>query len=1684
MQEQTTSNHYPRLIGRILLKTLLFIVLFVILVLILLFTPPVQKFLTGKVQNYLSNKLETKVEIKRIAFGLSGNLHLKEIYVEDRQKDTLLYGELISANVALLKLFSNEVQVKDIELHNVYANIKRILPDTAFNFQFITDAFITEQPKDADTAKTAPLKLNVNNLTLDNVRFRYNDVITGSDMFGRVGNLSVAIVNFDPITSDYNLSSIIGRNITADIKQNKPLLESIAADKQTADPINFQLGTLDLSRVALRFDNDVSSFYSTYSIGRIKAEGRNLDLNNNIIDLEHLELTNANTVIRLGRSEGARVAEANIKKELEEQQQKGWTFRAASVEINNNNIKFDNENQPRTKYGMDYAHLDAKALNLHTENLVISEDSIGGRISKGSFREKDFILEELRGDLLYAYNQSYLKGLYLKTPGSVIRRDAILDYASFDELLNNFDRTVMNVEIVNSRLQVKDILTFAPQLRSNQAFRNPDAIWDLDLVGTGTLNHLKLEVVKFNGLRNTVIDASGTLTNIMNPDMAGGNFNIRRLSTSQTDIALFTGQRLSTAEINLPETFNINGTLRGNAGQLNTNLNINSSAGSLTVNGDFSGLSDPERIRYNARVKTSGLALGRILRQEPMMGSVTGNFVFNGSGLTPNSIATQFTGDISSLGYNRYRYNNISITGNLKGQTFVANLDVNDPNADLDIRASGSFGTNTAFRVEGMIDSIKTLPLNFTTDPLVFRGRINGDVTNLNPDYLDADILITDALFVSAEERLVLDTVQLVSGHTDSSSFIHLRSALATASIEGQYRFSELGTIIQSSIEPYFSVSTARTTPRLQPYNFRFSADVTYHPVLSTFIPGLVSMEPLHAEGSFVSGQGVNGTLTTSQLSLNGNEVSGLNVQILTTENGLELRGNAGHLKSGTIDVYNTRLNATARNNIIDFNLGIDDAASTNKYYLSGLIRQPSQGTYAISLRPDSLLLNYDLWTVPQENQIIIGSTNISASNFVLQRGNQKLSIQTIAGTGRNPLQVSFTDFQLATITGFMRADTLVADGRINGQVTFQDLAQQPAFTSSLTISDLNFQRDTLGDLNLVVNTDAGNRYNTNLKLTGRENDVVMTGYFTPAGNTLDLNLDLDIRQLNLNTVEGATNKALSNASGSINGQVRIRGNTASPVVRGDVNFNNASFAMNVLGSQFFIDKESLSVTENGLRFNSFTIRDSANNRLDINGDILTSDFTSYKFGFTVSANNFLILNSTRQKDRIYFGRLNISSDLRVSGTDVNPVVDGNITVNDGTNLTIVVPQEEPGVVQREGVVEFVNFTSPEMDTLFRGYDTLNVSGILGMDIAANIEILKEAILNVIVDEANGDFLNVQGEAVISAGIDPSGKITLVGNYTLNEGGYEISFDLLRRKFAIERGSTITWTGEPTAAELNINAKYIANTPPLDLVQDQIAASTPAIRNTYLQRLPFEVRLNLTGELLRPTIDFDIVLPDNRNYGVSNDIVTLVQARLSQLRQDEGSINKQVFALLLLGRFVGENPLESSGGNFDVGNYARQSVSKLLTAQLNQLAAGLVGGVEIDFDVASTEDYTTGERRNRTDLNLGLSKRLLNDRLRVTVGSNFQLEGPQNSNQRDNNIAGNVALDYQLSKDGRYMLRYFRRNQYEGVIDGYIIENGLSFILSVDYNRFSEILKRKRQRVTRTGTTAERTENQEAPANE
>ncbi|WP_412677572.1 translocation/assembly module TamB domain-containing protein [Bergeyella porcorum] len=43
---------------------------------------------------------------------------------------------------------------------------------------------------------------------------------------------------------------------------------------------------------------------------------------------------------------------------------------------------------------------------------------------------------------------------------------------------------------------------------------------------------------------------------------------------------------------------------------------------------------------------------------------------------------------------------------------------------------------------------------------------------------------------------------------------------------------------------------------------------------------------------------------------------------------------------------------------------------------------------------------------------------------------------------------------------------------------------------------------------------------------------------------------------------------------------------------------------------------------------------------------------------------------------------------------------------------------------------------------------------------------------------------------------------------------------MIKRKFEVQKGSTITWTGEPMLAQLDMTAIYTTNAAPIDLLQN------------------------------------------------------------------------------------------------------------------------------------------------------------------------------------------------------------------------------------------------------------------------
>ncbi|HUP12714.1 MAG TPA: AsmA family protein, partial [Niastella sp.] len=225
---------------KITFKIFLGIVALLLLIAVLVQTPPVQNFARKKVQAWLQTKLNTRFEIGRLRIGFPSSVTLEKIYVEDKTKDTLLYGGRIKADISLFKLIKSEVEIGDLRLEDLTAKIKRQLPDTVYNFQFIIDAFVSEQKKPANPADTAAaIKMSLDNLYLDNIRFLYQDTISGNDWAIQLHHFNSNIKKFDLDKQSFDVPFIVLDGLTARMYQSKPLVtvEDVVNNDSAVSPM-------------------------------------------------------------------------------------------------------------------------------------------------------------------------------------------------------------------------------------------------------------------------------------------------------------------------------------------------------------------------------------------------------------------------------------------------------------------------------------------------------------------------------------------------------------------------------------------------------------------------------------------------------------------------------------------------------------------------------------------------------------------------------------------------------------------------------------------------------------------------------------------------------------------------------------------------------------------------------------------------------------------------------------------------------------------------------------------------------------------------------------------------------------------------------------------------------------------------------------------------------------------------------------------------------------------------------------------------------------------------------------------------------------------------------------------------------------------------------------------------------
>ncbi|MFI5161578.1 MAG: translocation/assembly module TamB domain-containing protein [Sphingobacteriales bacterium] len=1666
-------------VGRIALKTVLWIigsVLFLLLLIIILIqVPAVQNFARKKAVTFLENKIHTKVKIGHISIGFPKTIVLDSVYFEDQKKDTLFAGDEMRVDISMFKILHHVVEVNEIDLKGITTNINR-RPDSVFNFDYITKAFASEQKKPVKpTDTTSTMKFSVGKIILDRINISYKDATTGNNVKFILGHFDTNIKDFDMDKMKFTIPKITMSGVDAKIIQT-PAGSSIAkaATVDTATtPINMtlKLGTIDLSKI--KVDYETNEMVAKVDLGKFLVEMNKLDLKNQLVDVGNISLDDTHASLTFAKPQTVKKAVVKIVKKLDTlvakpQSGKGWAAVLRKIVFSNDNIQFDNNAQKPIGKGLDFAHMNIRNLNADLENLSYNPDTISGKINNLKFSEKSGLnIKEFHTAFLYGPHTSYLNNLYLETPQTVLQKHVEIGYPSLANISNDLGQLRINADLDGSRLGLKDVLLLVPTMSSMEPFKSsPNSVFRINGRVIGKVNDLSIPSLEISGLNNTHIKASANIKGLPDISKTYADLNIDDLNTSRSDISKLVAANMIPSSVSIPENLNLKGSFKGSMKNFNTKMTLRSSVGAVDINAMMKSGKRKGSEVYSANIKTNNLNVGALTKQPQMVGNITLDANIKGTGTDPKKASLQFSGDIASAYLKGYTYKNLVLKGTAVNGSYTANARMKDPNINFSLDAKANMNKKyPSVYSTLMVDSINFQKLKLTSTNIRFHGKVVANVPTADLNYLNANIKATDLLLVDSGRRIKIDTVSLISTANADSSTLRLKTPMLTARMAGKYKLPEIGTAMQDVLDQYFNRAVANTAakpkPKYSPEQFAFNVRLVKTPLVTQFAPTLKQLDPVVIGGYFNSQTGdlvLNGSMPKIVYGTNVINNVKLAINTLNTkQDALNYSLTADEIKvSSSIDLLYSSVTGSVNNDKLNLLLQVRDAAKKERYRIAGIFSiLPDE--YEFNFLQNGLVLDYKPWAVNADNALQFGTKGILARDFTITNANQVLSINSTSQQMNAPINVDFKNFRIETFTRAAKQDSLQVGGVINGNTQISNFQKSPVFTSALNISDFNFKGDTVGNVALKINNQTANAYAADVNITGKGNQVNMKGiYYTSPQSSFDL--DLNIVKLNAKSIEGFSFGSVREATGTITGNLKITGTTAAPSIRGDVNFNKVGFNISMLNSYFTMPHESITFNDAGISFNNFTLVDSTGSKAIIAGTILTKDYTDFDFGLHIHSDNFRVINSTQEDNKVYYGKLYLTSDIKITGDINTPVVDATLTVNDKTDLTIVLPNSDPSLEDRKGVVEFVNANEPKMDSILyaRQLDSLRKSDLNGLDVSATIRVNKKAKFTIVVDQANGDVVHLQGEAQLNGGIDPSGKTNLTGTYTVETGSYNLAYASVNRKFNFKKGSTITWTGDPTSATINLTAIYVANVPPIDLVANQLSGTEN--QTMYKQKLPFNVDLNLKNQLLQPNISFDIVLPDS-TYTVSQDVINNVNSRLNQIRQDTNEMNKQVLGVLVLGHFIGDNPLQSQGGSTGVEGLVRNSVSSMLSDQLNRLAGNLIAGVDLNFGLTSGADYSSGTQQNRTDLNVGLSKRFLNDRLTVTVGNNFNLEGNQ-PGQKSTDIAGNVSVNYLLSKDGRYALRAYRRDEFE-VIEGQIIETGVAFTLTVDYNRFAQIFSRK-----------------------
>lgn len=1346
-------------------------------------------------------------------------------------------------------------------------------------------------------------------------------------------------------------------------------------------------------------------------------------------------------------------------------EKKKFNLSLRNVVLRKCSASFDKEWIPleENQNKIDLNHIQIKELRADLLAPYVTQDSISVDLRRLSFEESNGLkVDKLAFKFLYSPESMSLSGFVLRLPSSVIHlKDINLNYKNISEIKNAFYDQNHTIEIFNSKINPSDLAFLLPELT------NFYEELDFYLKASGNEKRLKLENLSLVNPLFLDLKVSGEGFDIIDTD-----HNKFKLD----DLNIWISSRLVSQSLSLfdkiPQSIK---TGLSNSGNIQLKANGEVTSGFKDYKAELQLISDPVELYLNSDTKIIGkksivtnseltiekCRLLNLFTKSPVE-NFKGNILFDGV-LSKNDIDGSANIDIEEVELKSGKY-----------EGFALNITKNEEFIDMNFIMDNAIGFITSSAEAHISSEEKSGNLNFQINDLkpalIFEnekfsgyqldGDINADFSVLKNSITKVDFNLRDLSLHDSKKELQLSKLNLQFDKEEREQTITLGSDWVDAEVNGNFNYKDIWPCLNNlAYEVFPSFITPRSITDLENTNIDFDILIKDDNQIPEFFNLPIRLlVPIPVSG-YISSEEQKAELSVNIPYLQQGKdklISDSRIDISLDSGESEFRIDAG----STIPVKNGEVNlsfsSSGNENKI---LSEFEWINPENSKFSGLVslftslnRNPLSNKPDINLiiNPSEVSMGEALWNIDR-CRINYSEESLSIDNLKLWRDAQFVDISGVASSSEEDMiSVKLQDIDVDYIFDTLKINYVTFGGTATGNIFGRSLfSKHPiAETNDLFIESLSYNGAVLGDAEITskwnndekeveINADISHDNHHRVKASG--------GVWVTRDS---LNFDIDASKVPVQFIQPFMQVFSSDVGGFASGQVKLGGTFKDIDLTGKIFADSVSIKLDYTNT-YYHGSDSVFLNPGSIEIPSFRLYDRNGNSALLTGEVKHHYFHEPVFNFRVSdARDLLCYDTSDSFNPDWYGVLYGNGGAVVRGYPGVVEISVDMSIVGNSSFTFVLNE-----TQAAEDYHFLSFSDKrkeeemkkqhiekDIKAEFRKRIKKNAESPsrFGIDIRASVT--PSVLFTLVMDPIAGDKITARGSGAIQVEYNsPDDQMLMYGKYTIEEGNYNFSLqDLILRDFKILDGSSISFNGNPLAADLDIRAAYRVNTNLSDL--DKSFSSDRDLART---NVPVDAILIVEGAMQQPDITFDIELPT-----LTQDVERKVKSIIST----DDMMNRQIIYLLALNRFYTPEYMgSSSNGGGELAAVASTTLSSQLSNMLSQLTDKVTVSPSFRSDKGDFSDL---------EVDVALSSRLLNNRL--LINGNF---GYRDRSSSSTTFVGDFDIEYLLSKGGNLRLKAYNHfNDHNYYLREALTTQGLGVIYRKDFDNPFTFLKKKKKK--------------------